>query len=110
MRVKRWYIRSLIAIFCRSYERVILSLNIPDPGIRAHVLQHYGIQVLNHPFVLRHILTSRSIVGTSISTPTTVARAAPEESPKRMVAVAMATSKWFDAPIIADGAASSYVR
>ena len=40
-------------------------------------------------------------------TPTTVARAAPDERPKSMTAVAMATSKWFDAPIIADGAASS---
>ena len=45
-------------------------------------------------------------MGTSISTPTTVASAAPEESPKSMVAVAIATSKWFEAPIIADGAAS----
>ena len=39
-----------------------------------------------------------SISGTSISTPTTVASDAPEESPNSMVEVAMATSKWFDAP------------
>ena len=38
-----------------------------------------------------------------MSTPTTVARAAPEERPNSTVAVAMATSKRFDAPIIADG-------
>ena len=50
------------------------------------------------------------MVGTSIRTPTTVARAAPEEIPKRIVAVAIATSKWFDAPIMAEGAASSYVN
>ena len=49
-----------------------------------------------------------SITGTSMRTPTTVASAAPEERPKSIVAVAMATSKWFDAPIIAYGAASSY--
>ena len=55
----------------------------------------------------RHIFTSISISGTSISTPTTVARAAPLPRPYSMVAVAMATSKWFDAPIMADGAAPS---
>jgi len=48
-----------------------------------------------------------SIRGTSISTPTTVARAAPEAKPNRVAAVAMATSKWFEAPIRALGAASS---
>jgi hypothetical protein len=47
-----------------------------------------------------------SMTGTSISTPTTVASAAPEDKPKSIVAVAIATSKWFDAPIIAEGAAS----
>ena len=55
----------------------------------------------------RQILTSMSMTGTSISTPTTVASAAPDERPKSMVDVAMATSKWFDAPIIDDGAVSS---
>lgn len=37
--------------------------------------------------------TSMSITGTSMSTPTTVARAAPELRPKSITAVAMATSK-----------------
>jgi len=60
----------------------------------------------NQWVVFRQIFTSMSITGTSISTPTTVARAAPEESPKSMVDVAMATSKWLDAPIMAAGAAS----
>jgi len=54
-----------------------------------------------------HILTSISITGTSINTSTTVARAAPELKPKSIVAVAMATSKWLLAPIMAEGAASS---
>lgn len=52
-------------------------------------------------------MTSISITGTSMRTPTTVARAAPELSPYRVVAVAMATSKWLLAPIMAEGAASS---
>jgi hypothetical protein len=62
--------------------------------------------VLNQPFVRKHIRTSISITGTSIRTPTTVAKAAPEDSPKSMTDVAMATSKWLEAPIMADGAAS----
>ena len=46
------------------------------------------------------------MTGTSISTPATVARAAPEERPKSIVDVAMANSKWFDAPIMVAGALS----
>ena len=45
----------------------------------------------NHFSVFRQNLTSINITGTSMSTPTTVARAAPEERPNSMVAVAMAT-------------------
>ncbi len=48
---------------------------------------------LNQWVVFKHIFTSISINGTSISTPTTVASAAPDEIPKSMVEVAMATSK-----------------
>jgi len=48
---------------------------------------------LKHAFVRRQILTSISMTGTSIRTPTTVAKAAPEESPNNIVAVAIATSK-----------------
>jgi hypothetical protein len=47
----------------------------------------------NHFWVRRQIFTSISITGTSISTPTTVARAAPEDKPNNIVAVAIATSK-----------------
>jgi hypothetical protein len=50
-------------------------------------------QVLNHFWVRKLIRTSISMTGTSIRTPTTVAKAAPDESPKSMTAVAMATSK-----------------
>ena len=47
-----------------------------------------------NPFcVFRQIRTSISMTGTSISTPTTVARAAPEDRPNNIVAVAIATSK-----------------
>jgi len=37
-----------------------------------------------------------------------VASDAPDERPNSIADVAIATSKWFDAPIIADGAASAY--
>jgi len=57
---------------------------------------------LNQWVFLRHILTSINITGTSINTPTTVARAAPEDKPKSIVEVAMAPSKWFEAPIMVD--------
>ena len=49
--------------------------------------------VLNHFLVRKQIRTSISITGTSIRTPTTVARAAPDERPKSITAVAIATSK-----------------
>ena len=50
--------------------------------------------------------TRTNISGTSMSTPTTVANAAPEERPNKTTAVAIATSKWLEAPIKATGAAS----
>ena len=49
--------------------------------------------------------TSESITGTSTSTPTTVAKAAPEFSPNKLIATATASSKKFDVPINAAGAA-----
>ena len=69
-------------------------------------IQYYFI--LNQFFVLKQIFTSISIIGTSIKTPTTVAKEAPEDNPKSIVEVAMATSKWLEAPIMAAGAAFSY--
>ena len=46
------------------------------------------------------ILTSINITGTSTSTPTTVANAAPDCRPKREIATATANSKKLLAPII----------
>jgi hypothetical protein len=45
------------------------------------------------------IHTTDNITGTSISTPTTVASAAPEWKPNRLMAAATASSKKFEAPI-----------
>src|SRR5690606_4881978 len=44
--------------------------------------------------------------GTSTRTPTTVASAAPDCSPKRLIATAAASSKKLDVPISAQGAAT----
>ena len=46
------------------------------------------------------------MTGTSISTPTTVASAAPELNPKRLIAAATASSKKLLAPISAEGPAT----
>src|SRR3970040_115212 len=46
--------------------------------------------------------------GTSMSTPTTVARAAPESGPNSAIAVATASSKKLLAPMSAPGAATAY--
>ncbi len=48
------------------------------------------------------------MIGTSMRTPTTVERAAPEPYPNTVTAVAISTSKWLLAPIMEAGAASSY--
>ncbi|MCY1550027.1 hypothetical protein D9M68_862390 [compost metagenome] len=49
--------------------------------------------------------TTSSITGTSISTPTTVASAAPDWKPNRLMAAATASSKKLLAPISAEGQA-----
>ena len=49
--------------------------------------------------------TNVSMTGTSTRTPTTVARAAPEFNPNKLMATATASSKKFDVPIKAQGAA-----
>ncbi len=54
------------------------------------------------------ILTRNSITGTSVSTPTVVAKAAGDVAPNNAIATATASSKKFDAPIIPAGAAISY--
>ena len=62
----------------------------------------------NHLHVLLAILTNINITGTSTSTPTTVANAAPDCKPKREIATATANSKKLLAPIIPAGAATSW--
>src|SRR5689334_8697507 len=52
------------------------------------------------------IFTTDSMTGTSISTPTTVARAAPDSKPNKLMAAATASSKKLLAPISAEGAAT----
>jgi hypothetical protein len=52
------------------------------------------------------IFTTDSMTGTSTSTPTTVASAAPDSKPNRTMAVATASSKKLLAPIRAEGAAT----
>jgi hypothetical protein len=47
--------------------------------------------------------TTDSMTGTSTSTPTTAASAAPDWNPNSGIAAATASSKKFDAPISADG-------
>ncbi len=46
------------------------------------------------------------MTGTSMRTPTTVASAAPELKPNRLMAAATASSKKFEAPINAEGPAT----
>lgn len=55
------------------------------------------------PFVLLTIFTTDSVTGTSISTPATVASAAPELNSNRRIAADSASSKKLLAPISADG-------
>tara|TARA_B000000441_G_scaffold92081_1_gene63646 strand:+ start:1777 stop:2046 length:270 start_codon:yes stop_codon:yes gene_type:complete len=50
--------------------------------------------------------TKDSITGTSTKTPTTVAKAAPEFSPNKLIETATANSKKLEVPIIAHGAAT----
>ena len=50
--------------------------------------------------------TTESMTGTSTSTPTTVAKAAPDWKPKSAMAVATASSKKLLAPINAEGPAT----
>lgn len=51
---------------------------------------HYD---LKNPLVFLQSQTKNSMIGTSVKTPTTVAKAAPDFTPKSVVATAIATSK-----------------
>ena len=66
--------------------RLLTDLNIED-GINSKL--HYSKKWR----VLLQTETRTNIRGTSMSTPTTVANAAPDERPNKITAVAIATSK-----------------
>ena len=78
----------------------IVSLSTDGTGF-------FRIYFANLPLVAFAILTSESMMGTSVSTPTVVANAAPLCNPKRLMATATASSKKLEAPIIPAGAATS---
>ena len=88
-----------LVIYCSHKKSKRLSLVlVSDDLLQLHQLflikgDHTDTLCENQWVVFREIFTSMSITGTSISTPTTVARAAPEERPKSIADVAMATSK-----------------
>ena len=63
------------------------------PSPLSRVGQHASVSAENQLRVFKQKRTRASIRGTSMRTPTTVARAAPDESPKSITAVAIATSK-----------------
>ena len=76
---------------------------------RLRLLPYCYLVAGNHLRVLLAILTNINITGTSTSTPTTVANAAPDCKPKREIATATANSKKLLAPIIPAGGATSWV-
>ncbi len=78
--------------------------------VRLGLLPYCYFVAGNQLRVLLAILTNINITGTSTSTPTTVANAAPDCKPKREIATATANSKKLLAPIIPAGAATSWGR
>ena len=74
------------ALMKAKIVRILTDLNIED-GINSKL--HYSKKLQ----VLLQTDTRTNIRGTSMSTPTTVANAAPEERPNKITAVAIATSK-----------------
>ena len=75
-----------VALVKAKIVRLLTDLNIED-GINSKL--HYSKKWL----VLLQTDTRANIKGTSMSTPTTVANAAPDERPNKITAVAIATSK-----------------
>ena len=75
-----------VALVKAKIVRLLTDLNIED-GINSKL--HYSKKWR----VLFQTETRTNIRGTSMSTPTTVANAAPEERPNKTTAVAIATSK-----------------
>jgi hypothetical protein len=91
-----------VTLTIQSFEDLTLDIHYPPiehcldflsfVTSKVYFLYHSDFQE-NQWSVFKQIFTNISITGTSISTPTTVARAAPDERPKSKTAVAMATSK-----------------
>ncbi len=81
---------SRINSFSSKAIAVFFISNIFPPPLFS---QRTGAACENQWVDFRQIFTNMSITGTSMSTPTTVARAAPDDSPKSITDVAMATSK-----------------
>src|SRR6187431_493979 len=76
-------------------------------GLARRPLQRAEAAPASYQLLLRFTTrTTTSITGTSISTPTTVARAAPDWNPNRLIAAATASSKKLLAPINAEGQAT----
>ncbi|MDZ7926183.1 MAG: hypothetical protein U5L46_03270 [Agrobacterium sp.] len=67
---------------------------------------HVSSYFSNQWVVLFAILTSIGVTGTSVSTPTTVAKVAPDRVRKREMATATESSKKLEAPITPPGAAT----
>ncbi len=73
--------------------------------VHTHQVRSDGVRSYQ-PLLRLTTCTTSNITGTSISTPTTVASAAPDSKPNRLMAAATASSKKLDAPISAEGQAT----
>ena len=71
----------------------------------SHIRKIVNRKCQKYFFVLLAMLTSNSMTGTSVNTPTVVASAAGEVVPNSAIATATVSSKKFDAPLIPAGAA-----
>ncbi len=93
----RFHSYRLVVNGYREYLSLVFPAVFESAGVRENrsktSFHGYAFSVLNQPLVLLQNPTSISINGTSIKTPTTVARAAPDESPNSITDVAIATSK-----------------
>src|SRR3972149_4195436 len=77
------------------------------PRLHGHGACAEALGALSYqPLLALTTRTTSNMTGTSISTPTTVARAAPDSKPNRLIAAATASSKKFEAPIRPAGQAT----
>src|SRR5690606_42094511 len=93
----------------RIARRAAFRVVINSDGHWAPPVSFAGLRLMPRsyqPWERLTIHTTESITGTSTRTPTTVASAAPELNPKRLMAAATESSKKLDAPISAEGPAT----